>query len=228
MCGGLSGARAPGWPIHRATRDRSVSFHQVHTCGGRIRYRKFCERERREVPPTEISSAYEYAGRLVTMTDPRQPPAHQHPPPGSPAVRARQRHRSRGRRPRLLHPPRATGRTRPPPRARGVPTGVLLGGLTGGLAVGLTTPTLNLTLVQMIWRLRGHRVRFIPLLQTALHKQILRQAGTVYQFRHAALQDFLQTLHTAERPATSSTRRPRTAQPDLMPARPGGRRSRRR
>jgi hypothetical protein len=27
----------------------------------------------------------------------------------------------------------------------------------------------------------------MPLLQTALHKQVLRQAGAVYQFRHAAL-----------------------------------------
>ncbi|MGW5789131.1 non-homologous end joining protein Ku [Saccharopolyspora sp. NPDC003752] len=55
--------------LHRATRDRSVTFHQVHTCGGRIRYRKFCERESREVPPAEISSAYDYAGRLVELTD---------------------------------------------------------------------------------------------------------------------------------------------------------------
>ncbi|MEV5543130.1 Ku protein [Saccharopolyspora shandongensis] len=58
-----------GCTLHRATRDRSVSFHQIHQCGGRIRYRKFCERESREVPSAEISSAYDYAGRLVPMTD---------------------------------------------------------------------------------------------------------------------------------------------------------------
>ncbi|MEV0052604.1 Ku protein [Saccharopolyspora shandongensis] len=55
--------------LHRATRDRSVGFHQVHTCGGHIRYRKFCERESREVPSTEIASAYEYAGRLGVLTN---------------------------------------------------------------------------------------------------------------------------------------------------------------
>jgi hypothetical protein len=33
----------------------------------------------------------------------------------------------------------------------------------------------------------------MQLLQTALHKQVLRQAGAVYQFRHAALQDHLAT-----------------------------------
>jgi hypothetical protein len=31
----------------------------------------------------------------------------------------------------------------------------------------------------------------MPLLQTAAQRQILRQAGAVYQFRHAALQDLL-------------------------------------
>jgi hypothetical protein len=35
---------------------------------------------------------------------------------------------------------------------------------------------------------------FLPLLETALDRQVLRQAGTVYQFRHAALQDLLATL----------------------------------
>ncbi|MGW5645077.1 non-homologous end joining protein Ku [Saccharopolyspora sp. NPDC003752] len=59
-----------GCTLHRATRDRSVSFHQIHAgCGGRIRYRKFCETENREVPLTEIASAYDYAGHLVPLTD---------------------------------------------------------------------------------------------------------------------------------------------------------------
>lgn len=78
--------------------------------------------------------------------------------------------------------------------------GGLVFGLVSGLAVGLVLglaagfgPVLRLTVVQMIWCLRGQPVRFIPLLQTALHRQILRQAGAVYQFRHAVLQDFLRT-----------------------------------
>jgi len=45
--------------------------------------------------------------------------------------------------------------------------------------------------VEVMWALRGRRVRFVPLLQTALDRQVLRQAGAVYQFRHAALQDLL-------------------------------------
>jgi hypothetical protein len=67
-------------------------------------------------------------------------------------------------------------------------------GPAGGLAVGLVRgrgPALQLAMVEAIWELRRKRVRFMPLLQTALHKQVLRQAGTVYQFRHAALQDLL-------------------------------------
>ena len=46
-------------------------------------------------------------------------------------------------------------------------------------------------MAQVIWRLTGRPVRFLPLLQTALDRQVLRQAGAVYQFRHAALQDLL-------------------------------------
>ncbi|MGW5644626.1 hypothetical protein ACWEV3_12460 [Saccharopolyspora sp. NPDC003752] len=89
------------------------------------------------------------------------------------------------------------------------PTFGLAAGITGAFVVGfanvlvveLTSPTLNLTVVQMIWRLCGQQVRFLPLLQAALRRQILRQAGTVYQFRHAALQDFVQSRRSADRPA---------------------------
>ncbi|MEU5847957.1 Ku protein [Saccharopolyspora shandongensis] len=56
--------------MHRATRDRSVRLHQIHIgCGARIRCRKVCEAENREVPLAEISNAYDYAGRLVQLTD---------------------------------------------------------------------------------------------------------------------------------------------------------------
>jgi hypothetical protein len=79
----------------------------------------------------------------------------------------------------------------------------LVGGLVGGLVVGLLAwdmtgsgPARELTISQLTWLLRGRRIRFLPLLQTALHRQVLRQAGAVYQFRHAALQDILKTQWT--------------------------------
>jgi hypothetical protein len=56
---------------------------------------------------------------------------------------------------------------------------------------GVTAPAWQLAMVQMLWLLRGQRVRFLLLLQTALHNGVLRQAGVILQFRHAALQDFL-------------------------------------
>ena len=40
------------------------------------------------------------------------------------------------------------------------------------------------------------RVNFRRLLEDALDRQLLRQAGTVYQFRHAELQDHLATHAT--------------------------------
>ncbi|CAM3760809.1 NACHT domain-containing NTPase [Kibdelosporangium persicum] len=81
----------------------------------------------------------------------------------------------------------------------------LIGGLMADLAVGLALgfvaglpsglgPALQLTVVQMTWWSRGRGVRFLPLLNTAVHRQVLRQAGAAYQFRHACLQDYLATL----------------------------------
>ena len=59
------------------------------------------------------------------------------------------------------------------------------------LALGLG-PAAKLKIAEASLLLRGHgRIRFMPLLETALQRQVLRQAGAVYQFRHAALQDHL-------------------------------------
>jgi hypothetical protein len=73
-------------------------------------------------------------------------------------------------------------------------TGLAVGlavGLAFGLIIGLG-PAVQLAVVEAIWGLLLlKRVRFMPLLQTALQKQVLRQAGAEYQFRHAALQDLL-------------------------------------
>ncbi len=65
-----------------------------------------------------------------------------------------------------------------------------------GLAVGLlavfwegAASSLLFTDVGLL--ARGRMVRFMPLLESALDRQVLRQAGAVYQFRHAELQDRL-------------------------------------
>ncbi|MFF1693787.1 Ku protein [Streptomyces sp. NPDC058257] len=54
-----------------ATENHSVSFRQIHTeDGGRIRYRKVCELEEREVTPAEIGKGYEDAdGSIIPITD---------------------------------------------------------------------------------------------------------------------------------------------------------------
>ncbi|MDP9684067.1 non-homologous end joining protein Ku [Streptomyces griseoviridis] len=54
-----------------ATENHAVSFRQIHTeDGGRIRYRKVCELEDREVSQAEIGKGYEDAdGSIVPITD---------------------------------------------------------------------------------------------------------------------------------------------------------------
>nr|WP_177240208.1 Ku protein [Streptomyces monashensis] len=54
-----------------ATESHSVSFRQIHTeDGGRIRYRKVCELEDREVSGAEIGKGYEDAdGTIIPITD---------------------------------------------------------------------------------------------------------------------------------------------------------------
>ncbi|MFF4831837.1 Ku protein [Streptomyces sp. NPDC001315] len=54
-----------------ATESHSISFRQFHTeDGGRIRYRKFCELEEREVSSAEIGKGYEDAdGTIIPITD---------------------------------------------------------------------------------------------------------------------------------------------------------------
>jgi DNA end-binding protein Ku len=54
-----------------ATESHSISFRQIHTeDGGRIRYRKVCELEDREVSQAEIGKGYEDAdGTIIPITD---------------------------------------------------------------------------------------------------------------------------------------------------------------
>ncbi|MGV9990668.1 non-homologous end joining protein Ku [Streptomyces sp. NPDC003374] len=57
--------------LMNATESHTVSFRQIHTQdGGRIRYRKVCELEGREVPQSEIGKGYEDAdGSVIPITD---------------------------------------------------------------------------------------------------------------------------------------------------------------
>jgi hypothetical protein len=69
----------------------------------------------------------------------------------------------------------------------------LVGGLVGGLAGG-SAAWLRLAEVVLAFRRQG-RVRFMRVCEDALDRQVLRQAGAVYQFRHAELQDHLAAIH---------------------------------
>ncbi|WP_370264719.1 Ku protein [Streptomyces sp. V4I8] len=57
--------------VVNATESHSISFRQIHTeDGGRIRYRKVCELEDREVTQSEIGKGYEDAdGTIIPITD---------------------------------------------------------------------------------------------------------------------------------------------------------------
>jgi hypothetical protein len=69
--------------------------------------------------------------------------------------------------------------------------GGLLGGLLGGLVVGNGAALHLLRCEWRLWLSGAGRVRFMDLLETASSEQVLRQVGPVYQFRHAALQEYL-------------------------------------
>lgn len=66
-------------------------------------------------------------------------------------------------------------------------------GLGSGLTILLLAsraPSVKITELLLMLQGKG-RVRFMHLLEQAVSRQVLRQAGTVYQFRHAELQDLL-------------------------------------
>ena len=54
-----------------ATESHSIAFRQIHLDdGGRVRYRKFCDLEDREISSTEIGKGYEDAdGSIIPITD---------------------------------------------------------------------------------------------------------------------------------------------------------------
>jgi hypothetical protein len=73
----------------------------------------------------------------------------------------------------------------------------LLFGLVGGFACGVgSSPMPMVSLTELTLATGGAgRVRFMQFLDDAHHRQVLRQAGAVYQFRHAELQDHLAKIH---------------------------------
>jgi hypothetical protein len=99
----------------------------------------------------------------------------------------------------------------------GGPTGLAIGlgpGLAIGLGLGLwaglgvavaagQVPMVKLTelILSPPW---GRRAHFRRLLEDALDRQVLRQAGSVYQFRHAALQAHLAAQHLQPGPGTAA------------------------
>ncbi|MFG2908770.1 Ku protein [Kitasatospora sp. NPDC048286] len=60
-------------PVHlySATQEHDVPLHQVHEKdGGRVRMKRYCEREEKEIPYAEIAKGYESPdGRTVTLSD---------------------------------------------------------------------------------------------------------------------------------------------------------------
>ena len=68
-------------------------------------------------------------------------------------------------------------------------------GLGAGLTMLLASSRAPLmTIAELLLALQGKgQVRFMGLLEHAVSRQVLRQAGTVYQFRHAELQERLNT-----------------------------------
>ena len=56
--------------VYSATQEKDISFRQVHTeDGGRIRYKRFCEKDGQEIPYSDIGKGYELPdGRMMILT----------------------------------------------------------------------------------------------------------------------------------------------------------------
>jgi hypothetical protein len=79
----------------------------------------------------------------------------------------------------------------------GLVIGLVFGPMVGLLFVIKGGAAPSLVLAEIALLLKGRRARFMPMLETALARQVLRQAGAVYQFRHADLQDRLADQYQA-------------------------------
>jgi len=55
--------------LYAATEDARAPLREVHTCGARIRHRRYCEREAREAPQDEIRRGWEAPDGHVVILD---------------------------------------------------------------------------------------------------------------------------------------------------------------
>lgn len=90
--------------------------------------------------------------------------------------------------------------------AGGLASAFGLVGLALGFGVVFRFGLMQVSLTELVLATTGAgRVKFIQVLEDAHHRQVLRQAGAVYQFRHAELQDHLAEIHRRHtRPPTST------------------------
>lgn len=64
----------------------------------------------------------------------------------------------------------------------------------------LAGPAFGILLMDVLMPLRARtRVRLMPFLEEALKRQVLRQVGPIYQFRHASIQDYLVRTGSTDR-----------------------------
>jgi hypothetical protein len=94
----------------------------------------------------------------------------------------------------------------------------LLFGVMVGLAVGLAVALVGdaaslLFFTELALFMRARPVRFMLLLETPLDRQVLRQAGAVYQFRHADLQDRLAERYEAGLTGAETNSPPKSTAP---------------
>ncbi|MCA1606643.1 MAG: hypothetical protein LC775_14510, partial [Acidobacteria bacterium] len=74
-------------------------------------------------------------------------------------------------------------------------------GLAAGLAIGVIISVVvggvpKVVLTELVLAVSGAgRVKFMKVLEEAHRRQVLRQAGTLYQFRHGELQEYLAKIH---------------------------------
>ena len=67
--------------VHSAVEDKSVHFHQVHAKdGARIKQKRICSKEGKEVPYKQVAKGYEVRGRRVRAA---QQGGGRRPPPAS-------------------------------------------------------------------------------------------------------------------------------------------------
>ncbi|MFG1955598.1 NACHT domain-containing protein [Micromonospora sp. NPDC048830] len=97
----------------------------------------------------------------------------------------------------------------------GASTGTILG--VGSLLLFSPTVSQELRVAQLAYAVDRRPVRFAPLLQSALDRQILRQVGAVYEFRHTTLQELLAEEPESEASERAAKRATEKLKPGALP-----------